>query len=101
MTDLIERLRSKVGMIPSGEAADRIEKDKATIERLTGLQRVTELGVIAIESAHQECEAENKKLRAVYEAVLPLSMSGTHIYDLDITLGEAIKALSAKEDTNE
>ena len=33
------------------------------------------------------------KLEAVYTAVLPLKLSGTHLYDCDIALGKAIKAL--------
>ena len=38
-----------------------------------------------------------EKLNAVYEAVLPLHVSGSHIYDLDIKLGEAIAAVQESE----
>ena len=40
-------------------------------------------------------------LVAVYEAVLPLHVSGSHIYDLDIKLGEAIAAVKALSPTQE
>jgi len=78
--DLIERLRDGLTLYSlNAEAADRIEELEAENERL---------------------QAKVEALEAIYIAVLPLKVSGTHLYDCDIALGQAIddyEALAATE----
>ena len=68
---------------------------QAQIEQLEGFAGDS----MGMEPGDRQILAEIKTtleaLNKVYEAVLPLSESGTHIYDLDIALSNAIAEVKA------
>ena len=82
---------AQVSMADRMKAADAIEK---LLEQLEWHQHETALRDMAIDAQ----DARIEKLLAVYEAVVPLHLSGTHLYDLDSKLGEAIAAIEGEGD---
>ena len=106
MSELSNELRHWSGRLMDGDYSDATKLSDAILEGAHRIDQLEALNALLrkdkelLYKIRENITAQRDKLTAVYEAVLPLHLSGTHVYDLDIKLGEAIKAVSDEDNHN-